>query len=95
MNPDNGNTIWSKVRPSDAKKESLESFGTVIPYRNQLLIAGGDVLTGHEPDTGMKFGVGALGTRAIKNSGGDLYHLQLWVEELFWSVLPKKLLYMQ
>ena len=52
MNPDNGNTIWSKVRPSDAKKESLESFGTVIPYRNQLLIAGGDVLTGHEPDTG-------------------------------------------
>ena len=27
----------------------------------------------------MKFGVGALGTRTIKNSGGDLYHLQLWV----------------
>ena len=32
--------------------ESLESFGTVIPYKNQLLIAGGDVLTGHDPKSG-------------------------------------------
>ena len=32
--------------------ESLESFGTIIPYKNQLVIAGGDVLTGHEPNSG-------------------------------------------
>ena len=35
-----------------AKKESLESFGTIIPNENQILIAGGDVLTGHDPKTG-------------------------------------------
>ncbi len=52
MNPKNGNTIWKHNRPSVAKMESLESFGTVIPHKNQLLIAGGDVLTGHDPQSG-------------------------------------------
>ncbi len=56
MNPANGKTVWKHIRPSDANKESLESFGTVIPYegagRKELIIAGGDVLTGHDPATG-------------------------------------------
>lgn len=52
INPNDGKTIWKHNRPSDAQMESLESFGTIIPYGNQLLVAGGDVLTGHEPDTG-------------------------------------------
>ena len=47
-----GKTIWEHNRASDAKKESLESFGTIIPYKGQLLVAGGDVLTGHDPSTG-------------------------------------------
>ena len=38
--------------PSEANKESLESFGTIIPHNGELLIAGGDVLTGHNPDNG-------------------------------------------
>ena len=52
MNPINGKTIWKHDRPSNAKKESLESFGTIIPYKDQLLVAGGDVLTGHNPKNG-------------------------------------------
>ena len=52
MNPDSGETIWKHTRPSDAQKESLESFGTIIPYKNQLLVAGGDVLSSHDPKTG-------------------------------------------
>ena len=51
-NPKNGKTIWKQKRPSVAQKESLESFGTIIPHNNQLLIAGGDVLTGHDPKSG-------------------------------------------
>lgn len=51
-----GNKDWKVVRKSPAKKESLESFGTIIPStingKMTLVIAGGDVLTGHEPDTG-------------------------------------------
>ncbi|MDA8775483.1 PQQ-binding-like beta-propeller repeat protein, partial [Opitutales bacterium] len=52
MDPQNGKTLWRHIRPSNAKMESLESFGTVIPHNNQLLIAGGDVLTGHDPSSG-------------------------------------------
>ena len=52
MNPQNGKTVWKHNRPSIAKMESLESFGTIIPHKNQLLIAGGDVLTGHDPRSG-------------------------------------------
>ena len=52
MNPKNGKTVWRHSRPSVAKMESLESFGTIIPHKNQLLIAGGDVLTGHDPQSG-------------------------------------------
>ncbi|WP_407679090.1 outer membrane protein assembly factor BamB family protein [Candidatus Seribacter sulfatis] len=52
MNPKNGKTIWKQKRPSVAQKESLESFGTIIPHNNQLLTAGGDVLTGHDPKSG-------------------------------------------
>ena len=44
MSPKDGKTIWKHIRPSDAQKESLESFGTIIPYENELLVAGGDVL---------------------------------------------------
>lgn len=52
MNSLNGKTIWKHNRPSKAKKESLESFGTIIPNGNELLVAGGDVLTGHDFSTG-------------------------------------------
>ena len=52
MDPSTGKTIWRHIRPSKAKKESLESFGTIIPHEGQLLVAGGDVLTGHDPISG-------------------------------------------
>jgi outer membrane protein assembly factor BamB len=47
-----GKTIWKHVRSTPAKKESLESFGTIIPHNNELIVAGGDVLTSHDPGTG-------------------------------------------
>ncbi|HAW97068.1 MAG TPA: hypothetical protein DCX67_00890 [Opitutae bacterium] len=52
MDPSTGKTIWQHVRPSKANKESLESFATIIPHNGQLIVAGGDVLTGHEPISG-------------------------------------------
>ena len=52
MDPSTGKTIWRHYRSSKAKKESLESFGTIIPHDGQLIVAGGDVLTGHDPSTG-------------------------------------------
>ncbi|MEM9281328.1 MAG: PQQ-binding-like beta-propeller repeat protein [Verrucomicrobiota bacterium] len=56
MDPKTGDTKWRHIRPNQALKESKEAFSTPIPIthngRNELLIAGGDCLTGHDPSTG-------------------------------------------
>ena len=56
LDPSTGRTLWRHVRPSQAVAESQESHTTPIPMlhagRRQLLIAGGDALSGHDPATG-------------------------------------------
>lgn len=57
IDPGTGETIYKHVRPSPARVESLESYTTMIPFvgeggRKEMLLAGGDVLTGHDPATG-------------------------------------------
>jgi outer membrane protein assembly factor BamB len=56
MDPATGKTLWQHVRPTDAKLESHESYSTPIPFeqpgRRQILVLGGDFVTGHDPDTG-------------------------------------------
>lgn len=51
-----GATVFRHVRPSEAVMESLESYATIIPNllveRGELLVVGGDVITGHDPSTG-------------------------------------------
>lgn len=59
LEPATGKEIWKHVRPSPAKAESREAFTTPIPFthngRTELLLAGGDVVSGHDPDTGKEF----------------------------------------
>ncbi|MCH7727571.1 MAG: PQQ-binding-like beta-propeller repeat protein [Planctomycetes bacterium] len=56
LNPETGEQLFRQVRPSNALAESLEAFTTPTPYvhngKKQLLIAGGDCLTSHDPKTG-------------------------------------------
>lgn len=56
MNPETGKTLWRHLRPSQARAESRESFATPVPFsfrgQRQILIVGGDDLTGHDPKTG-------------------------------------------
>lgn len=74
-----GEELYKHVRPSDAQVESLESYGTAIPFvgedgRKELLIVGGDVLTGHDPATGR-----------------ELWRWGTWNEghrEIWWRVVP-------
>jgi len=51
-----GKTLWRQIRPSQAVAESREAFSTPIPHRFgdslQILVVGGDDLTGHDPATG-------------------------------------------
>ena len=56
VDPRTGKTLWRRPRPSPAVAESREAFTTPIPWthegRRELLIVGGDVVTGHDPATG-------------------------------------------
>ncbi len=56
MDPDSGKELWRTIRPSPAKMESREAYSTPIPFkhngRTELLISGGDVVSGHDPKTG-------------------------------------------
>jgi outer membrane protein assembly factor BamB len=51
-----GNTLWRHIRPSEAVAESREAFTSPVPFlangRPELLVVGGDDLTGHDPETG-------------------------------------------
>jgi outer membrane protein assembly factor BamB len=56
LDPKTGRDLWRHVRPSQAREESLEAFSTPVPFtfngRAELLIAGGDDITGHDPANG-------------------------------------------
>ncbi len=56
LDPSTGKTLWRVVRPNEAVAESKEAYTTPIPFtykgRDEILIAGGDCVTGHDPETG-------------------------------------------
>ena len=56
IDPETGKTIWRHIRPSKARAESREAFTTPVPAilqgKRQLLVIGGDALTGHDLVTG-------------------------------------------
>ncbi len=56
LNPETGAELWRQIRPSDAPMESLEAYSTPIPLeqkgRVEILITGGDCITGHDARTG-------------------------------------------
>lgn len=79
IDPATGETSFQQARPSDAVMESLESYATPIPYvgedgREEILIVGGDVITGHDPATGEE-----LWRWGTWNTG----HREAW-----WRVVP-------
>jgi outer membrane protein assembly factor BamB len=56
LDPATGKDLWRQVRPTAARKESMESYATPIPFEGggkpQILVLGGDVLTSHDAATG-------------------------------------------
>lgn len=56
IDPATGKDLWKHIRPTDARRESMESYTTPIPYEHdgvsQIVLFGGDYLTGHDPETG-------------------------------------------
>ncbi|MEN9633303.1 MAG: hypothetical protein RL077_1707 [Verrucomicrobiota bacterium] len=56
IDPATGKDLWRTLRASDAVAESREAFSTPLPFtqngRAELIVVGGDCITGHEPATG-------------------------------------------
>lgn len=56
ISPDSGETVWRVERPTEAIRESPDSYTTPFVHRvegrDELVVTGGDVVTGHDLDTG-------------------------------------------
>jgi len=56
IDPETGKDLWRHQRPSKAVAESREAFTSPIPFefqgRKELLVAGGDAISGHSPKNG-------------------------------------------
>lgn len=57
MDPATGKTLWKHVRPTEARLESMESYATPVPHtgpdgKTQILLVGGNCITGHDPANG-------------------------------------------
>ncbi len=56
LDPKTGQELWRTLRPSKAVAESREAFTTPVPFefngRKELLVAGGDAISGHDPASG-------------------------------------------
>lgn len=56
IDPATGKDLHKVIRPTAAKAESQESYATPIPYegkeRTEIILIGGDAVTGHDPETG-------------------------------------------
>ena len=79
LDPESGEVLYRHVRPSPAVVESREAYASMIPHvgpngRKELLVVGGDVVTGHDPASGKE-----LWRWGTWNEG----HRQQW-----WRVVP-------
>jgi outer membrane protein assembly factor BamB len=56
INAETGQDVWKHYRPSDAVAETLEAFSSPVFHdhegKRQMLIVGGDCITGHDAATG-------------------------------------------
>jgi len=56
LEPKTGKELWKHMRPCEAREESREAFTTPVPFtdngRTELLVVGGDCLSGHDPANG-------------------------------------------
>ena len=75
LEPATGKTVWKHVRPTDAEQESMETYATPIPHtvggKVQLLISGGDCLSGHDAETGAELwrGGGINNKKGLSDGG--------------------------
>jgi outer membrane protein assembly factor BamB len=93
IDPKTGKDLWRQPRKTDAVMESMEAYTTPLPLeinkRREVIVAGGDYVTAHNPDTGEEL---------WRCGGLNLRHEQWWrlvsspvaVEDLVLACGPKR-----
>jgi outer membrane protein assembly factor BamB len=75
IDPANGKTLWARERPSNAPEEAMEAYTTPVPMPGpggrEIVLAGADCVTAHQPDTGEELWRFA-GLNLRKNPGGRI-----------------------
>jgi outer membrane protein assembly factor BamB len=94
VDPATGKNIWKVGRTTTAHDESQESFGTPVPAvgkdgKIQLLIAGGDCLSAHDPATGAELWRG-YGLNPTRRGDMRLVPSPVGVDGLAIAAGPKK-----
>jgi outer membrane protein assembly factor BamB len=88
-----GEEIYRHIRPSRAQMESLESFATPLPItvkgREELVIVGGDVITGHNPETGEEIWRWGTWNKNHKEQWWRLVPSPVYGEGVFLACAPK------
>lgn len=88
-----GDEVYRHIRPSDAQMESLESFATPLPIdlngRKELVIVGGDVITGHNPDTGEELWRWGTWNKGHKEQWWRLVPSPVYGDGIFLACAPK------
>jgi len=67
-----GKPVWKVDRPTDARQESPDAYTTPLLVRHagqtQIVVSGGDYVTGHDPETGKElWRVAGLNPNAARN----------------------------
>jgi outer membrane protein assembly factor BamB len=72
VNAIDGKTIFKQNRPTDALEESTNAYTTPLPVtiggQTQIVVYGGDYVTGHEPQTGKELWRHCYGDKTIRNN---------------------------
>lgn len=88
-----GKEIYKHIRPSEAQMESLESFATPLPIsvkgREELVIVGGDVITGHNPDDGKELWRWGTWNKGHKEKWWRLVPSPVYGDGVFLACAPK------
>ena len=93
VDPKSGKDIFRHIRPTDADKESQESYATPIPYKGkngaEILLVGGNVITGHNPKTGEELWR-CGGLNAKNGPWMRVVPSPVAADGLIWACAPKK-----
>jgi outer membrane protein assembly factor BamB len=87
VDPATGTNVWRHIRPTDALSEAFEAYTTPLPLATpggvQLIVVGGNYVTGHASSDGSNCGVAAALTTGTNGIGAS--RPPRWRLVILWS----------